>query len=234
MRLKIAVCAKEKLFCEEIQRKIWINRPECKVVLFQSGKELLTIEKNYDIVFLDTEISDRNGMEVARELRKDNYKGYIIFLTNHAEFMADAFKVKAFCFLDKTITTRQLHETILEIEAEMFQNRKMIITDNGMEKVVKLEEILYVEAINNKTVLHTVSEEIETGKPLKYWKEELGTEFFCQTHKSYILGLKHVKEIKNGEATLRSSNQKIPISRRNYANCKKALYTYIREYGRGI
>lgn len=234
MRLKIAVCDKEKLFCEDIQRRIWINRPEYNVVLYQYGEELLKAEKNYDIVFLDTEISDRNGMEVASKLRDNNYNGYIIFLTNQMEFMAEAFKVKAFRFFEKTITERQFYKTILEIEAEIFQSRKMIITDSGIEKVVKLEEILYVEAINNKTVLHMISEEVETGKPLKHWKEVLGTEFFYQTHKSYIIGLKHVKEIKDGEAILHCSNQKIPISRRNYANCKKALYTYIREYGRGI
>lgn len=234
MKLKVAVCDKESSFCKEIQRRIWKVRPEYNVIHFQSGNQLLVTEKDYDMVFLDIVTSDKNGMEVARELRKSNYKGYIIFLTNHTEFMPDAFEVKAFRFFDKTITTRQLFETILEIETEMSQNRKIIILDYGVEKVVKLEDILFVEAMNNKTILYTVSEKIETGKPLKYWKEELETELFYQTHKSFIVGLKHVKNMRDGLATLDYSNKHIPISRRNYASCKKALYTYIRRYGRNM
>ena len=61
MRLKIAICDRERLFYEDIQRRIWVNRPEYNVVFYQYEKELLMAEKNYDIVFLDTEISDRNG-----------------------------------------------------------------------------------------------------------------------------------------------------------------------------
>lgn len=235
MKLKIVVCDKESFFAEKIQRRIWKVRPEYNVIHFQSGSELLVTEKDYDIVFLDIDTSDKNGMEVARELRRSNYKGYIIFLTDHTEFMSDAFEVKAFRFFDKTITTRQIHETILDIEIELSQNRKkIIISDYGVEKVVNLEDILFVEALNKKTVLYTISEIIETGKSLKYWKEELGTELFYQSHKSFIVGLKHVKNLGEGLVTLDYSNKQIPISRRNYAGCKKALYTYIRENERGI
>lgn len=232
MKLKIVVCDKESFFAEKIQRRIWKVRPEYNVIHFQSGNELLVTEKDYDIVFLDINTSDKNGMEVARELRRSNYKGYIIFLTDHTEFMSDAFEVKAFRFFDKTVTVKQLLDTILEIERELFQNRKSIITDYGMQKVVKLEEILYMKATDNKSVMYTVSERIETGYALKYWKEELGAEFFYQTHKSYIVGLNHVKNIKDGVVTLQYSNKEIPISRRNYANFKKALFIHIGKNGR--
>lgn len=232
MKLKIAVCGEERAFCEQIQRRILNIRPEDKVHLFQLGNELLTAEKDYDIVFLDIELSDKNGIEVARELRKNKYKGWIVFLTSHIEFMPDAFEVKAFRFFEKTITTKQLYETIYEIEKEMFYNRKMIITDYGVERVINLKDILFVETVNKKTVLHTVFEKIETPKPLKYWKEELGTEFFYQIHKSYVVGLMHVKSMKDGIITLRYVNREIPVSRRNYANFKKEFYTYIEQSGK--
>ena len=103
MRLKVAVCDDEKIICNEIKKRLLEIRPEFEVLLFSSGDELIKSDKNFDLIFLDIEMPQLDGMETAQILRKNHKNEYIIFLTSHSELMAEAFKVKAFRFLEKPI-----------------------------------------------------------------------------------------------------------------------------------
>ena len=66
MKLHIAICDDEPIFCKEIKKKILEIRPEYEADIFFSGKELLETSAYYDMVFLDIEMPEQNGMETAR------------------------------------------------------------------------------------------------------------------------------------------------------------------------
>lgn len=66
LRLHIAICDDEPIFCKEIKKKILEIRPEYETDIFFSGKELLETSAYYDMVFLDIEMPEQNGMETAR------------------------------------------------------------------------------------------------------------------------------------------------------------------------
>ena len=139
-----------------------------------TGDELLLTDTKYDMVFLDIEMPGRDGMCIAKELRAKKYTGHIIFLTSYTEFMPEAFKVKAFRFLDKPIKVENLQETLVEAEKEIYQDKKLIITDYGVERLVSISDILYIEVQKNKTFIYTMYEVLEANYTLKYWLRELG------------------------------------------------------------
>ena len=66
-----------------------------------------------------------NGMQIAGFLRKKHNGEFIIFLTSHIEFMPNAFKVKAFRFLNKPIDIEKFEEAVLEAEKEILNNEKV-------------------------------------------------------------------------------------------------------------
>ncbi len=229
MQLKVAICEDDRILCEDTRDRILEIRPDYIVDTYFTGEDLLPADKGYDIVFLDIEMPGRDGMCIAKELRTKNYTGHIIFLTSHTEFMPDAFKVRAFRFLDKPVKINDLEETLIESEKEIFLDKKLIVTDYGTEELINLSDILYIEARRNKTLIYTIADEIlETNNTLKYWILELGTRDFFQVHKSYIVSLRHIKAFDVDCVQLHGSEVSVPVSRRNVSTIKKAFFDYIR------
>lgn len=228
LQLKVAICEDDTIICEDAQRQIFDVRPDYVIDTYPTGEELLFNNKEYDIVFLDIEMPGRDGMSVAKELREKNYCGHIIFMTSHTEFMPEAFKVKAFRFLQKPIKMEELMETLVESEKEIFGDKKLIVTDYGVDILLKLSDILYVEARKNKTMIYTLNDVLETNYTLKYWLRELGIADFFQVHKSYIVSLRHIKMFDVDYIVLHGSDAIVPVSRRKASLVKKAFFDYVK------
>ena len=79
--MRIAICDDEKNIRELIGNKVAKQYPEADIIFFQSGEELLLSDKHIDILFLDIQMSGKNGMETARELRKKDKSVILIFVT---------------------------------------------------------------------------------------------------------------------------------------------------------
>lgn len=228
MQLKVAICEDDTILCEDAKQRISKIRPDYLIDTYFTGDELLLTDARYDIVFLDIEMPGRDGMCIAKELRAKKYSGHIIFLTSHTEFMPEAFKVKAFRFLDKPIKVEDLEETLVEAEKEIYQDKKLIITDYGVERLINVSDILYIEVQKNKTLIYTIYEVLETNYTLKYWVRELGTKDFFQVHKSYIVSLRNIKEFDVDCVRLHGTEASVPVSRRNVSSVKKVFFDYVR------
>lgn len=230
LKLKIAICDDETILCKELKEKISKFYSEYSIDTFHSGKELLRCPNEYDIIFLDIEMPGEDGMETAKKLRSQNCKSYIIFLTSHTEYMPDAFKVKAFRFLAKPLDEEHLKEVLTDAQKELADFKKVIISNFGREMLADIKDIMYIRADRKSTVLHLENEEIETGYPLKYWMEELGGVDFCQTHKSYLVSIRHIKQVLPEGVMLKITEEIIPLSRRKYSTVKNAFFRYIEEH----
>ncbi len=228
MQLKVAICEDDTILCKDAKQRILEIRPDYLIDTYFTGEELLLTNTRYDIMFLDIEMPGRDGMCIAKELRANKYSGHIIFLTSHTEFMPEAFKVKAFRFLNKPIKMEDLEETLVESEKEIYQDKKLIITDYGLERLINVSDILYIEVRKNKTLIHTIYDVLETNHTLKYWIQELGTKDFFQVHKSYIISLRNIKEFDVDCVRLYGTEVSVPVSRRNISKVKKNFFDYVR------
>ena len=99
--MQIAICDDEKNIRELIGDKVRRQFPEVEVDFFSTGDELLLSDKPMDILFLDIQMSGRNGMETAKELRKIDKRTIIIFVTAAEEYVFQAFDVGAFHYIVK-------------------------------------------------------------------------------------------------------------------------------------
>lgn len=70
----------------------------------------------YQVCFLDIDLGDKNGMELAREIRKDDFETIIIFTTSHSEYMPDAFNVHAYQYLIKPLEQDKITNVLKEID----------------------------------------------------------------------------------------------------------------------
>ena len=99
----IAICDDEKNIRELIGNKITAQYPEAEIVFYPSGEELLLSDERIDILFLDIQLTGRNGMETARELRKMDKDVILVFVTAAEEYVFQAFDVGAFHYIVKPI-----------------------------------------------------------------------------------------------------------------------------------
>lgn len=234
MNYKIAICDDEKIYLEEISQNIKKRNSDYKINVYNSGAELVKNNPDYDIIFLDIEMPDMDGMTTAERLREMKFDGIIIFLTSHTEFMPDAFKVKAFRFLSKPIDAKKLYEALCAAEKEIMNTEHVIINCNGNSVYMKLTDIVFIEAYGDGTYIYDKNNNVyDTRKPLKFWREQIGDVHFFQIHKSMIVSLLYISNISNdGIITVGCLQKDLPISRRNFAPFKAAFFEYVRKHSR--
>lgn len=234
MKLNVAICDDEKIISKMIYSKLIDLRSEYSVDIYESGRCLLDSEKIYDLIFLDIEMPGIDGMKTAEQLRANSSGEFIIFLSNHTEFMPDAFKVKAFRFLSKPINDKDFIEAVLQAEKEILINEKISFSEKGCTMLIKINDIVCVEAFGDGTFIHTVNEVIESTKSLKYWINQLGNEHFYQVHKSYLVSFRHIKSIGTTQAKMHYMKELVPISRRKYTCFKKTFINYVKKNAKYI
>ena len=234
MKYKIAICDDENIIIDDIISKLHNRSSEYEIVRCNSGNELLEMPADYSILFLDIEMPSINGMETAFRLREKNFDGIIIFLTSHTEFMPDAFKVKAFRFLSKPIDTEKFNEALSAADKEFANTEHIIIRERDKSIYMKLTDIVYLEAYGDGTYIYDKNKKVyDTDKPLKYWKEQIGTEHFFQINKSTIVSFLYFSSVSSdGSIYVPLYDLKLSSSRRNCASFKEAFFKYAKKYAK--
>ncbi|MGN0576277.1 MAG: LytR/AlgR family response regulator transcription factor, partial [Ruminococcus sp.] len=163
--MNIAICDDETVFIRQLHRKISeMKIPDCHIHEFTSGRDLLnnTVAGKFEIIILDVEMPEMNGLSVAEIIRRTDKNVIISFLTNYAEFAVQGYAVDAFRYILKTqpdyILKQQL-ESIFEecrqrFKTYSFSNRNMSFTFN-------LDDIICFEVHGRIVTLSTKKGAIE-------------------------------------------------------------------------
>ena len=187
---------------------------EISLRMFSGGEELLSYNGQIDILFLDIQMKDMDGMETARKLRADQFRGFLVFITVLKEMVFQSFEVQAYDYLVKPVDDKQFEKTMERLYASM-QNASedSLLVQKGYEgRIIREDEIVFCEIIDRKIYLNLAS-----GEVVDYYEriENLETKLnnrFYRCHRSYLINLKHLKGYKNGTACM-DNGKEIPVSR---------------------
>ena len=187
---------------------------EISLRMFSGGEELLSYNGQIDILFLDIQMKGMDGMETARKLRADKFRGFLVFITVLKEMVFQSFEVQAYDYLVKPVDDKQFEKTMERLYASM-QNASedSLLVQKGYEgRIIREDEIVFCEIIDRKIYLNLAS-----GEVVDYYEriENLETKLdnrFYRCHRSYLINLKHLKGYKNGTACM-DNGKEIPVSR---------------------
>lgn len=164
--INIAICDDEKYILDKIKKLVFdfFHRKNVEITVsqFGSGEELLRHNKNIDILFLDIQMDGIDGMETARKMRSQNYKGYLIFITVLKEMVFQSFEVQAYDYLVKPIEEECFEKTMERLFSAM-QNAKdaSLLVQKGYESnIIAFDDIVFCEIIDRKIYLHLKTEEV--------------------------------------------------------------------------
>ena len=105
--IHIAVCDDEPYMSEQIKALVseFFRKKNREICLrtFAGGEELLKYGGPIDILFLDIQMKEIDGMETARRLRADRFQGFLIFITVLKEMVFQSFEVQAYDYLVKPV-----------------------------------------------------------------------------------------------------------------------------------
>lgn len=233
--LSIAFCDDEPIMLEElfnvVKGYIDSKKVEFTADLFESGEEF--VEKGvrcrkYDIVFLDIEMKEMNGLEAAAWFRKLNEQSKVIFVSSHVEYTLDAFKVAAFRYIikNKDTMTQAVQEALdacLDINPEIKQVKKYHFTE--LDMFLQTEDIIYIESILHDLKFHIQAESNYVFNFGKMYTQYLGTgkslEWVCSySSKLLWINMKYVYAYNSKEVELLDGTVLTILKQRKTEVCK--------------
>ncbi|MBD5460132.1 MAG: response regulator transcription factor, partial [Lachnospiraceae bacterium] len=157
--IRIAVCDDEKIMSDKIAEMasdfFRSKNLETEIFQFSYGEELLEYDKTIDILFLDIQLETISGMDIARQLRRQKFKGFLIFITVLPEMVFASFEVQAYDYLVKPVEKNRFEKTMERLLVSM-QNAACanLLVQRGREScIVPLDDIIYCEIIDRKIYL---------------------------------------------------------------------------------
>ena len=231
--IRIAICDDEKHMSNHIRamtsdffRK---KNREISIRTFLSGEDLLSYDGQIDILFLDIQMKGMDGIETARKLRADKFRGFLIFITVLKEMVFLSFEVQAYDYLVKPVDEKQFGKTMERLYTSM-QNigEDSLLVQKGYEgRIIREDEIVFCEVIDRKIYLNLASGEVvDYYERIENLETKLGSHFF-RCHRSYLINLKYLKGYKNGTAYM-DNGKEVPVSRLRSKEFSSVVLQYMK------
>lgn len=239
---ELAVCDDEQLHIDTIisYMSAFESEERCQINVksFLSGRALLAQmdQGDYvpDIILLDVDMPDGSGIEIARELHKRVEHQIICFVTAFEEYAFQAYEQHAIGYITKPIVYKKLkemlHLAIVQVgyQKNIRPERRIVVSVNGGERIVDVDDILYVEKRRNQCVFHMQDSEFICYGTLAAIFEQLESFEFYYVHQGFLVNFAQIHEVKQAVVCL-GNNREVPLSRTYYKKIKDLHMNKIRQ-----
>lgn len=241
MKLKTLIIDDEYSAREELRH--YLKKYDILEVIGEAGNAIeaihLITELNSNLLFLDISLPGGSAFSVIEKIQHMPQKPWIIFVTAHDNFAADAFEVDAIDYIMKPIDPLRLKKALQKVfklvNFEEKENKPTIkvglIPVDIKEKTILIPEkdIVFFEAQDDYTYVKTLTNKYLTGFTLRELEARVSKEQFMRCHRSYLLNLARVIEVSsqaNGTLLLTVNDEvssKVPVSRAQTKKVRQLL-----------
>lgn len=228
----IAICDDEPLFCEQLKEHIYSysNKYNLDTVveIFNNGKQLLN-NAHFDIIFLDYQMPGINGLQTARELRKNNIQCTIIFLTSFPEIVYETFQFDTFRFLIKPLNTNKLYEALDSYRKKIDTYYPISVNSNGTALKISTKDIIYIEADGKNSIIRLLDQSIHCPKTLAKVYSLLPTNCFFKPHRSFVVNFLYIDSYNKNHIKF-TNGEYAKISRDQLKYFKSAFKIFLNDH----
>lgn len=231
MAYQVAICDdsdKDAAFVQEILTQ-WAQDRQIEILArrFPSAESFLfeyEENKEYDILLLDIEMGQMDGVTMAKQVRKDNEAVQIIFITGYSDYIAEGYEVAALHYLMKPVNREKLF-TVLDraLDKRKQQERYLNLELSGEMVRIPFYDIRYLDVRQNYVTVHA-KEDYTVKRPLGEFEKELDQRF-CRVGRAMILNLKYIQRVTKTEVRL-SDGTVLPLPRGAYEPLNRAIIAY--------
>jgi two-component system response regulator LytT len=198
-----------------------------------------------DVIFLDIQLGNDSGIEIANKLNELEYPPLIVFATAYDEYALKAFELNAADYvlkpfeekrvlhtIDKLVKLISPHEPSISLASR--QNTglselaaKMAITVDEKIVILNVKDILYIGTNEGKTIIVTNKDKYVVSDTLVTCERKLKNFAIIRVHRAFIVNINSIKEIEpwfNSTCNLIMTNgEKVPVSRTHIKKLKQLL-----------
>ena len=229
--LNLVICDDERTLRNDLRKVLETELELCgetfKIAEFDCGESLVRAlnDSVFDIIFLDIEMKDLDGVATAREIRKRTSAPEIIFVTSYPDFVFQGYEVQALNYILKPYQKEKiisvLHTALERLGRD--SEKYYMVESRGQTLRLPLSRIKYFFS-DRRSVNAVTAEETHTfcGK-LSELETEL-PENFVRIHNRYLVNLKYVQSIQGNSVQM--AGEELPVSR----SCKQDLAIAFAKY----
>ncbi|NLG23002.1 MAG: response regulator transcription factor [Actinomycetales bacterium] len=206
------------------------------VLTASDGAEALRLleQENVDIVFLDIRMPGLSGLDLARVLARFRMPPAVVFVTAYENHAVDAFDVQAVDYVMKPYRPERLAAALARAldqvvdgasAAPDLQDESIPVELGGVTRFVRRSEVIYVTAQGDYARLHTHQGSHLLRTPLTTLEERWADAGFVRIHRSHLVALQHVEEIRvdGGRYTVSVGGRDLTVSRRHTRELRDVL-----------
>lgn len=231
--MRILICDDDQNITQQLHRYIIEFFENCQlklpeIMILDQGEDLLATAMANDIVFLDVELPNKNGICVGRELKK-NYQNMIIFIiTSYVEYLDDAMRFQVFRYLLKPLDKQRLFRNMKDALV-LYNSTNITVSIETKEGVyiVNVSDIIFVEVQGRTITVYTPDRNYIVVNNMAYWRQTLNMPCFFHSHRSFIVNMKYVSKFDHSLIYLYDNKYTAYLTKRKYSQFKDAYFLYL-------
>lgn len=220
--MRIGLCDDDQSWCNLAEKMIVTFTEKVNIdvdiLTFHCEKDLWDEETlPVDVLFLDIELEEDDGISVAKKINQKWPECQIIFLTNYLYYALDTYQTEYIYFILKEQFEQRIEEVFKKIFS-VYEKRNVTISfqgARGAEILVHPQEIYYLERNLRQTIVHATWGDFQVKEKLDDIMKRLSPYDFSRCHNSYIIYMPAVREKKKSSYVL--ENGKEVLISRGYA-----------------
>lgn len=232
--LRVSICDDDVATLSQLEELVrqYLDPGELCLATYSGYGEFLTTRQYVDLLFMDIDLGDGCGIELAKEVKKTDSGTCVIFVTAHPEYVEESFEVEPVYFLVKPIrpdSFRRAMERAMERLAAERQKSRLTVTFQNRVSAVALRDISYIEFSVRSATIHAGTRVLQTYEKLSSLQQRVDSRFI-QCHKSYLVNMDYVIGFQGNTLEL-CGGVEIPVSQ---SRAKVTRETLLHHLTRGI
>ena len=209
-------------------------------ILSPSDPDFIENLSSYDLYFLDMEMPDISGLDIAQLIRdkKTSMEAKIVFVSNYPEYMHDSFSVHPFHYLQKPITRESIFDVLDAVIKEYFKSSvyiELILEDLSVVSI-SVVDIMYINAINARKRLlafHTANKTYIAKGVLSDYIGLIEKYTFVPCYRGYLVNIIQIHYLDPDSIVLKNK-ERIPASQKHLGNIRRLFVNRILNSTKGI
>lgn len=234
-RYKIVICDDDDetfidLLSEKIEQDFVQRKIVCLIEKYSDSRKLLdNIGAETQLYFLDIDMPEINGMEIADKILAKNLHSEIIFVSNHEEMVFESFRYKPLRFIRKEKMNQELQEAISAfLDKKEKESRILEITTREGKCCIAVDDIIFLESRQHYLKICCENENFELRGRISDYETMLEKYGFVRVNIGFIINCKYIKILKTKKIILRNGME-INIGSNRHDKVRHAYMEYVRE-----
>lgn len=191
-----------KVYLEEIAQE---DQTQFDIEQYSSGMAfVMRGMKDYDLVLMDIDMPNLNGIETAKALRKVDQSATLIFVTNMAQYAISGYEVNAIDFILKPVNR---YSFAIKIKRAISRTAKkndnaIQIKMDGTIFLVHMYQIMYLEVDGHYVIFHTTQGDYKEYTTLKLAQKRINSSHFVQCNQSFLINMKYIESVSRESVTV--------------------------------